>query len=127
MALSKKAKGPRNMEEALGYLTGQFHSTKKAPHAIQVYGVTYLNQKALKKNLEILRDWCIRDFKVKIDSLIQVEDVDVRAAQEYKRESVLNLKAISNALISYVSDCVEFSDNDWDMKNYFAKGFGDEM
>ena len=126
MGLIKEAKGPKSIEEALGYLTGQFHSSKKAPHAIQIYGVTYLNQKALKKNLEILRDWCVKNFEAQLDTIVQEEDVDVREAQAYRRASVLNLEAISNALIRYVSDCVEFSEEDWNMKNYFKRGFGDE-
>lgn len=126
MVRNKKAKGPKTIEEAMGYLTGQFLSDKKAPHAIKIYGVTYLNQKALLQNLKILRDQTIRDFKAEVKELMEQEDVDIRATKNWERATVTNLEVIAGALIHYVEECVEFSEDDWDMKNYLTKKFGEE-
>lgn len=111
-----KAKGPKSMEEALSYLSGSVKGKDKAPHAIQIHGVTYLNQRALLKNLEILRDWAINDFKEEVQRIMEEEDVDIRATKDYQRQSVHNLKMVSGVLINYVKDCVEFSEDDWELK-----------
>lgn len=120
MVRNKKAKGPKTVEEAMGYLTGQFLSDEKAPHAIRIYGVTYLNQKALLQNLEVLRDRAIGDFKAEVKELMEQEDVDIRATKKWERATVANLEVVAGALIHYVEECVEFSEDDWDMKNYLG-------
>lgn len=125
MARNKAAKGPKTVEEAMGYLTGQFLSGKKAPHAIQIYGVTYLNQKALLQNLDVLKARAIRDFKAEVKELMEQEDVDIRATKKWERATVANLEVIAGALIHYVEECVEFSEDDWDMKNYLGL-FGED-
>ena len=126
MVRNRKAKGPKTIEEAMGYLTGQFHSSKKAPHAIQIYGVTYLNQKALLENLKAMKDYCIRDFRSEVKEIMEQEDVDIRETKKWERASVANLETVAGVLIRYVEDCVEFSEDDWKLANYLTREFGDE-
>lgn len=109
----KKAKGPKNIDDALGYLLGMVNNKKKAPHALCIRDVVYLNQKALLKNIQLLSDSVIDDFKKEVHRAMEEDDVDIRAARDFERQNVINMKVLSKAITDYIEECVEYSEEDW--------------